>query len=96
MSSTSKRVHLGMSDDPRLVQRQAFAGLLWGKQSYHYDVGRWLRGDPTQPTPDPAGCRAGITIGPTCTIQTSSPCRTNGNIRGTPRGIWRSIAWQWR
>jgi hypothetical protein len=49
-----RRVHLGMSDDPRLVQRQAFAGLLWGKQSYHYDVGRWLRGDPTQPTPDPA------------------------------------------
>ena len=27
-----------MSDDARLVQRQAFAGLLWGKQSYHYDV----------------------------------------------------------
>jgi hypothetical protein len=48
-----QRVHLGMSDDPRLVQRQAFAGLLWGKQSYHYDVGRWLRGDPTQPAPDP-------------------------------------------
>ena len=48
-----QRVHLGMSDDPRLVQRQAFAGLLWGKQSYHYDVGRWLRGDSTQPTPDP-------------------------------------------
>jgi hypothetical protein len=47
-----KHIHLGMTDDPRLVQRQAFAGLLWGKQSYHYDVGRWLRGDPTQPTPD--------------------------------------------
>ncbi|MGA8012661.1 MAG: hypothetical protein WB949_09565 [Candidatus Acidiferrales bacterium] len=48
-----QRVHLGMGNDPRLVQRQAFAGLLWGKQSYHYDVGRWLRGDPTQPKPDP-------------------------------------------
>src|SRR5580704_2672576 len=47
-----QRIHLGMTDDPRLVQRQAFAGLLWGKQSYHYDVDRWLRGDPTQPTPD--------------------------------------------
>ncbi|HYA89238.1 MAG TPA: glucosidase [archaeon] len=43
----------GMSEDARLVQRQAFAGLLWCKQSYHYDVGRWLRGDPTQPKPDP-------------------------------------------
>ncbi len=47
-----QRIHLGMSDDPRLVQRQAFAGLLWGKQSYHYDVDRWLKGDPTQPAPD--------------------------------------------
>src|SRR6202042_2998946 len=24
------------------------------KESYHYDVGRWLRGDPTQPKPDPS------------------------------------------
>ncbi len=48
-----QRVHVGMSEDPKMVQRQAFAGLLWGKQSYHYDVGRWLRGDPTQPKPDP-------------------------------------------
>ena len=47
-----KRAHAGMADDARLVQRQAFAGLLWGKQSYHYDVRRWLKGDPTQPTPD--------------------------------------------
>jgi hypothetical protein len=26
------------------VQRQAFAGLLWSKQYYHYDVERWLTG----------------------------------------------------
>ena len=26
--------------------RQAFAGLIWGKQFYHYDVPRWLDGDP--------------------------------------------------
>ena len=30
----------------RSVQRQAFAGLLWSKQFYHYDVPRWLDGDP--------------------------------------------------
>ena len=65
-----KRVHAGMSDDPRMVQRQAFAGLLWSKQSYHYDVSRWLRGDPTQPAPDPSAVRAVITNGSTCTIQT--------------------------
>ena len=30
----------------RTVVRQAFAGLLWSKQYYHYDVYRWLKGDP--------------------------------------------------
>ena len=40
-----------MSDDQRLVQRQALAGLLWCKQYYHYEVRRWLKGDPTQPVP---------------------------------------------
>ncbi|MBI3734542.1 MAG: glucosidase [Chloroflexi bacterium] len=43
----------GLSDDERLVQRQAFAGMLWSKQFYHYDVGVWLRGDPAQPPPPP-------------------------------------------
>ena len=38
-----------LSDDGRSVMRQAFAGLLWSKQFYHYDVARWLRGDPTGP-----------------------------------------------
>ncbi len=40
-----------LSDDARLVQRQAFAGLLWSKQFYHYDVSRWLKGDPVGPEP---------------------------------------------
>jgi hypothetical protein len=39
------------SDDAKLIQRQAFAGILWSKQFYHYDVRRWLRGDPAQPDP---------------------------------------------
>jgi hypothetical protein len=43
----------GVSEDAHMVQRQAFAGLLWDKQSYHYDVRRWLAGDPTQPPPPP-------------------------------------------
>jgi len=38
-----------LSDDGRSVMRQAFAGLLWSKQFYHYDVARWLAGDPTAP-----------------------------------------------
>ncbi len=41
----------GLTDDERLVQRQAFAGLVWGKQFYHVDVGRWLDGDPAGPPP---------------------------------------------
>jgi hypothetical protein len=49
----AERAGEGVTEDARLVQRQAFAGLLWGKQSYHYDVQRWLDGDSTQPKPDP-------------------------------------------
>src|SRR5438552_2045607 len=33
------------SADERKVQRQAFAGLLWSKQSYLFDVDAWLDGD---------------------------------------------------
>ncbi|MGJ3251175.1 MAG: MGH1-like glycoside hydrolase domain-containing protein [Elainellaceae cyanobacterium] len=40
-------------DDQRAVQRQAFAGLLWTKQFYHYSVEDWLSGDPAEPTPPP-------------------------------------------
>ncbi|MEO9255111.1 MAG: glucosidase [Tepidiformaceae bacterium] len=40
-----------LTDDQRLVQRQAFAGLLWSKQFYHFDVDVWLTGDPAGPVP---------------------------------------------
>jgi hypothetical protein len=40
-----------LSADSRNVMRQAFAGLLWSKQFYHYDVSRWLKGDPAGPEP---------------------------------------------
>jgi hypothetical protein len=39
------------SEDARRTQRQAFAGMLWSKQFYYYDVRRWLRGDQAQPDP---------------------------------------------
>jgi len=41
----------GIDDDARKVQRQAFAGLLWSKQHFHYVVEDWLKGDPGQPPP---------------------------------------------
>lgn len=39
------------TEDARLVMRQAFAGLLWSKQFYHYVVRDWLHGDATMPPP---------------------------------------------
>ncbi|HSC70536.1 MAG TPA: glucosidase, partial [Candidatus Methylomirabilis sp.] len=42
-----------LGDDARTVMRQALAGMLWSKQWYHYDLRRWLEGDPTQPAPPP-------------------------------------------
>lgn len=38
-------------EDMRNIQRQAFAGLLWNKQYYHFNVKRWIEGDPKQPPP---------------------------------------------
>ena len=43
-----------LSADEAVVLRQAFAGLTWSQQFFHYDVSRWLDGDPGQPVP-PAG-----------------------------------------
>ena len=43
----------GAKPDEVMVMRQAFAGMLWSKQLYNYDVARWLDGDPTQPAPSP-------------------------------------------
>lgn len=41
------------SRDARNVQRQAFAGMLWSKQFYYFDVRQWLEGDAGQPAPPP-------------------------------------------
>ncbi|MGD2049456.1 MAG: glucosidase, partial [Chloroflexota bacterium] len=43
--------HPDLDDEAKLIQRQAFAGLMWTKQLYYYDVPQWLRGDPGQPKP---------------------------------------------
>jgi hypothetical protein len=42
-----------LTAEGRNVMRQAFAGLLWSKQFYHYVVEEWLFGDPGCPTPPP-------------------------------------------
>ena len=59
-----------LSEDAKSVQRQAFAGLLWSKQYYHFVVDDWLKGDPGQPPPPPAACTGAIRSGCTCTTKT--------------------------
>jgi hypothetical protein len=46
------------TDEERRVARQAWAGLHWCKQYYHYSVAEWLAGDPAGPTP-PQGRKEG-------------------------------------
>lgn len=40
-----------LSEEMRKIQRQAFAGMLWNKQFYHYVIHDWLNSDPTNPAP---------------------------------------------
>ena len=47
----TSRIPSELSGDAKAVMRQAFAGMLWGKQFYHYDVRNWLDGDPASPPP---------------------------------------------
>jgi len=48
------RIPSTLAAEERRVARQAYAGLLWSKQFYHYAVDDWLQGDPAQPAPPPA------------------------------------------
>jgi hypothetical protein len=45
-------------DDAKLIQRQAFAGMIWSKQFYYFDIPQWQEGDPAMPPP-PAERRRG-------------------------------------
>jgi hypothetical protein len=47
------RIPACLPEEKRRVVRQAYAGLLWSKQFYHYVVRDWLDGDPDQPPPPP-------------------------------------------
>src|SRR5271166_5327671 len=39
------------SDEESAVMRQAFSAMIWSQQFYHFNVERWLDGDPAQPAP---------------------------------------------
>jgi len=47
----ASRIPKELTEDAKLVMRQSFAGMLWSKQFYHYDVRNWLDGDPAGPPP---------------------------------------------
>jgi hypothetical protein len=51
-------VPLNATLDERRVARQAYAGLLWSKQFYHYVLEHWLEGDPACVAP-PSGRKRG-------------------------------------
>lgn len=46
-------IHDHLPAEHKNVARQAYAGLLWTKQFYHYIVKDWLNGDPNEPPPVP-------------------------------------------
>ncbi len=79
------------TDEERRIARQAWAGLHWCKQYYHYSVPDWLEGDPAGPPPPPERKHGRNATGRrTSTTATSSRCRTAGSTPGTRRGTSRS------
>ena len=54
----ARQIPAGCTDEERRVARQAWAGLHWCKQYYHYSVAEWLDGDPAGPSP-PSGRKEG-------------------------------------
>ena len=51
MNSDGTVIPQDLTLDARNVMRQAFAGMLWSKQFYHYVQQEWMHGDPAFPSP---------------------------------------------
>ena len=78
-----------------LVQRQAFAGMIWSKQFYLFrHSAHGSRAIPASRRRRRSAGAAAIAIGCTSTTPTSFPCPTSGSIPGTPPGIWRFTAFR--
>lgn len=45
------KVAESLSQEEKEITRQAWSGLLWTKQFYHFVIEEWLKGDPLQPPP---------------------------------------------
>jgi hypothetical protein len=83
------------NEDERNIQRQAFAGLLWSKQFYSYNIREWINGDKLQPPPPEPRKKAGTQIGFTSTTMILSLCLINGNIPGMLHGTLHSTVSLW-
>ncbi len=71
MSFTKSCWAIGCRPMRKSIGRQAFAGMLWSKQYYHFVVIDWLYGDPAEPAPPPVRTRwREITSGGTCSRAT--------------------------
>ena len=79
------------TDDEQRIMRQAFAGMLWSKQYYGYNVARWLDGDPGLPPP-PAGAQDRPQRGLAALRRGRHPvdARSRGSTRGSRPGTSRS------
>jgi Glycosyl hydrolase family 63 C-terminal domain len=41
-----------VKEELKMIQRQAYAGMLWSKQFYYFNVNEWIKGDPAMPKPN--------------------------------------------
>ena len=73
------------SDEFRIM-RQAQAGMIWSKQFITMKSRAGSRAIPDSRRLRQSGPRGAIPIGRTCSTATFSPCRTNGNTRGSRHG----------
>ena len=60
----------GAGEDEARVLRQALSGMLWTKQFFHFDVDRWLEGDPALPRHRRVARAVATTSGATSTTPT--------------------------
>ena len=92
-------IHPGLSDEDRHIARRAYAGLLWAKQLYRYDVDEWLDGDPADAAA--TGCRGTERDGRNTALAPRGPCRRHLHagrvgvplVRGLGPGVPRDSRW---
>ena len=81
------------ADDAARSSARRYAGLLWSKQFYHFDVAHWLDGDPAGPPPPAAAqARPQRRLAPPQQRRRHSRCPIPGSTPGTRPGISPSTA----